>query len=277
MATINELQSIVTPADDSVVVVTDSTSSKKITVSDLRVALVPRASGTVSGSVKVGAGLSIDAVGTLSVNNYSGYVLPLATTTSLGGVIVGAGLVVNNQGVISVNVPEVPVASQFTYGTVKIGSGLTITDGVLSNPATQYVLPSATGAVLGGVKIGSGLVIADSVVSVSAKSYAVESDQVINENYTIDSGKTVYSIGSITIGKTSTVTVSADASWVIYIPGTTEVSYVPPAVTAIQEQDTLISSDIVISNNKIASSIGPITIDQNVTVTIPPLSTWIIF
>jgi hypothetical protein len=277
MATINELQSIVTPADDSVVVVTDSTSSKKITVSDLRVALVPRASSTVSGSVKVGAGLAINADGTLYVSNYSGYILPLATTTSLGGVIIGAGLVVNNQGVISVNVPEVPVASQFTYGTVKIGTGLTITDGVLSNPATQYVLPSATGAVLGGVKIGSGLVIADSVVSVSAKSYAVESDQTINENYIVESGRTVYSIGSITIGKTSTVTVSADASWVIYTPGTTEVTYEPPAVTAIQEQDTIISGDLVINNNKIASSIGPITIDRNTTVTIPPLSTWIIF
>ena len=277
MATINELQSIVTPADDSVIVVTDLDSSKKITVSDLRSALVPRASSTISGTVKVGGGLAIDGNGTLYVSNYSGYILPLATTTSLGGVIVGAGLVVTSQGVISVNVPEVPVASQYTYGTVKIGSGLTITDGVLSNPATQYVLPSATSSVLGGVKVGSGLVIADSVVSVSAKSYAVEGNQTINENYTVDSDKTVYSIGSVTIGRTSTVTVSANASWVIYTPGAVESVYEPPAAIPIQEQDKIISRNLTINDNKTATSFGPITIDRNATVIIPPLSTWIIF
>ena len=61
-----------------------------------------------------------------------------------------------------------PVASADTLGGVKVGSGLTMTDGVLSsdNP-TPYTLPAASADTLGGVKVGSGLTMTDGVLSAS--------------------------------------------------------------------------------------------------------------
>ena len=58
-----------------------------------------------------------------------------------------------------------PTASADTLGGVKVGSGLSIEDGVLS--ATGYTLPAASADTLGGVKVGSGLSIADGVLSVT--------------------------------------------------------------------------------------------------------------
>jgi hypothetical protein len=278
MPTIIELPSIVNPPESSVIVVTDDTSSSKITISDLRHTMVKVATQATAGVIKIGSGLAIDSSGVVSVPSATGYTLPVATNVSLGGVIAGSGLSINNQGVLSVSVPPAPVASAYTFGTVKIGEGLTIVDGVLSNPATQYVLPSATGSILGGVKIGKGLIIDNSVVSVEANPYVVESDQIINEDYTVPPGKTVYSIGPVSIGRSNTFVISADSTWTIYTPGATE-KYTEESIasTVITEQDTLISSNYTIRNGVTASSIGPITIGNTVTVEISPLSTWIIF
>lgn len=55
-----------------------------------------------------------------------------------------------------------PTAAANTLGGVKVGSGLAITDGVLSN---NYTLPTAAANTLGGVKVGSGLSITDGVLS----------------------------------------------------------------------------------------------------------------
>jgi len=119
MATINDLQSISVPADDSVIVVTDANSSKKITVLDLKSNFFKQASSTQAGSVKVGTGLRINADGVLSVSNYSDYTLPKATTSSLGGVIVGAGLAIDAAGVLTVSSATIPSASTLVSGTVK--------------------------------------------------------------------------------------------------------------------------------------------------------------
>lgn len=337
MATINDLASISTPAEDSVVVVTDLSSSKKITISDLRNTMVRTASTTVAGAVKVGAGLSIDQSGVLNVTNYSGYTLPTATNTRLGGVRVGAGLAVDAQGVLSVANLTIPVASEYNRGTVQVGTGLIIQDGVLSNAVSEYVLPPATSTVLGGIKIGSGLVVTDSVVSTESKNFLIEDDLIIDENYTVPDGKTVYSVAPITIDRGVTFTVSANSTWVIYHPAIPVPNPEPPAppvqvgggtfladyttengvptysispvvidrnvtVTigqdstwviyspgvaaqepasetpaAITESSSIIEADYTIGENRIASSVGPITVDRAVTVTIPSLSTWVIF
>jgi hypothetical protein len=278
MATINELPSIVTPAENSVIVVTDSASSKKITVSDLRNAMVPTASTSTAGAVKVGSGLQINGAGVLSITNYSGYTLPAATNGSLGGVIVGNGLTISAEGVLNVSSLTVPVATPYVSGTIKVGVGLHMDNGILNNTVPAYQLPSATTAVLGGVKVGYGLVMTESVVSTKAKTYAVEGNQTIDEDYTTANNKVLYSIGPITIGRTATFTVDRQATWTIYTPGASE-QYTPPASqpAPIQEQDTLIVDNYSVADGKIASSIGPITIDRNVTVEIAPLSTWVIF
>ena len=278
MATINDLNPISVPADDSVIVVTDATSSKKITVLDLKSNFFKQASSTQAGSVKVGTGLSINADGILSVSNYSDYTLPKATTSSLGGVIVGAGLAIDTAGVLTVSSATIPSASTLVSGTVKVGTGLVMNQGVLSTAFSQYELPSATEVVLGGIRVGSGLIMDNSMLSTQAKTFLTEGDQIVTDNYTTANNKTVYSIGTITLDRTVTFTVERNATWTIYTPGAVSatIPVIPPA-PPIQEQDTTIIANYSISNNKIASSIGPVVVDRNVTVEVAPLSTWIIF
>ena len=70
---------------------------------------------------------------------------------------------VKPDGTLNITEPipyELPVASADTLGGVKVGSGLSIADGVLSS-----TLPTASADTLGGVKVGSGLSIADGVLS----------------------------------------------------------------------------------------------------------------
>jgi hypothetical protein len=276
MATINELESITTPANDSVIVVTDATSSKKITFIDLKSNIVKPATASTTGVIKVGSGLNITGAGVLSVTNYSDYILPPATDTSLGGIIIGNGLAVDQNGVVSVASLNIPPASTTTYGLVRVGAGLSVVDGTLTAPA-QYELPAASETTLGGIKVGSGLVIENSVLSTAGNFIITETDQIIVEDYTTADNKKSYSIGNVIIDKTVTFTINKNSTWVIYSPED-GANPTPPAPQApIWEQDTEITDNYNIQNNKIASSNGPITIGRTVTVEIAPLSTWIIF
>ena len=75
------------------------------------------------------------------------YTLPAATSDTLGGVKVGTGLTIN-EGVLSADGYTLPTASADTLGGVKVGSGLTITNGVLSadgiTPAANQAASDAT-------------------------------------------------------------------------------------------------------------------------------------
>lgn len=65
-----------------------------------------------------------------------------------------------------------PTASANTLGGVKIGSGIDITDGVIS--VTQYVLPPATQSTIGGIIVGEGLdVDANGTLSVTLDGFAL--------------------------------------------------------------------------------------------------------
>ena len=92
------------------------------------------------------------------------YVLPTASTSTLGGIKVGTNLTIDNDGVLSATSSSsyvLPTASTSTLGGIKVGSNLTITpDGVLSaTSSSSYVLPTATTSTLGGIKVGSNLTI----------------------------------------------------------------------------------------------------------------------
>jgi hypothetical protein len=276
MATINELESITTPANDSVIVVTDATSSKKITFLDLKSNIVKPATESTTGVIKVGSGLNITGAGVLSVTNYSDYILPPATNTSLGGIIIGNGLAVDQNGVVSVASLNIPPASNTTYGLVRVGAGLSVVNGNLT-AAVQYELPAASETTLGGIKVGTGLTIENSVLSTTGNFIITESDQTIIEDYTTTDNKKSYSVGNVVIDKNVTFTINKNSTWVIYSPED-GINLNPPAPQSpIQEQDTEITDNYIIQNNKIASSNGPITIGRTVTVEIAPLSTWIIF
>lgn len=244
MTRLTDLPSIAIAPESSVTLIGDATGSQKITISDLRKTLVRTASSSQAGVVKIGSGLRIDAAGILSVSSFGSYVLPIATTNSIGGVIIGSGLTIDSYGVLKANATAVPIANQQTAGIVKVGPGLKITDAVLS---VASVMP-----------------------------YLTAGDQTITEDYTIDDNLTVYSIGTTTIDRGTTFTVSGNSTWVLYTPseGTTAIPVEP---SPIQEQDQIITDNYSIADHKTASSIGPITIDRGVTVEIAADSQWVIF
>lgn len=76
----------------------------------------------------------------------SDYILPTATESTLGGVKIGDNINIDNSGHISV-----PVATESSVGVVKAGTGLSVaSDGTLTATGT-YDLPEATKTTLGGV------------------------------------------------------------------------------------------------------------------------------
>lgn len=80
------------------------------------------------------------------------YILPTATPSSLGGVKIGDNIDIDSDGHISV-----PIASQSNVGIVKAGTGVAISsDGTLSVTGS-YELPEATKTTLGGVYVDDEL------------------------------------------------------------------------------------------------------------------------
>jgi hypothetical protein len=145
MARISDLAKIEQPADNAVFPISDGIITKKITLANLKTAIVKQASSTVIGSVKVGNGLSISDTGVLSVRNYSGYTLPPASAETLGGVRIGPGLTLSDTSVLSVDY-TLPTASPTVLGGVKIGAGISIANGVIS-AETSNIAGGSLGAI----------------------------------------------------------------------------------------------------------------------------------
>ena len=178
--------------------------------------ILPAATVSVLGGVKIGANLSAAPDGTLSapapytdamarvqaqqaIAASPGYILPAATVSVLGGVKIGANLSAAPDGTLSAPAPytdamarvqaqqaiaatpgyALPAATANTLGGIKVGANLTAAaDGTLSAPApytdamarTQaqqaiaatpgYALPAATANTLGGIKVGTNLTAA---------------------------------------------------------------------------------------------------------------------
>ena len=81
------------------------------------------------------------------------YILPTASASTLGGVKIGSNVSVDAGGTISI-----PTASADTKGVIRIGSGLTVdSDGIVSASGSSYVLPQATKNTLGGVYVDDEL------------------------------------------------------------------------------------------------------------------------
>ena len=106
--------------------------------------ILPVASSSILGGIKVGNYLTIDVDGVLSVNTASIYALPAATTSTLGGIKVGTNLTVTEDGTLNATSSSsyaLPTATTSTLGGIKVGANLTITeDGTLSaNTSTAGV------------------------------------------------------------------------------------------------------------------------------------------
>lgn len=76
--------------------------------------VLPTASETTLGGVKIGSGITIDANGAISAEGGS-YVLPTASESVLGGVKIGSGLTIDSGGTLSSEGGGVPVVTGSPY------------------------------------------------------------------------------------------------------------------------------------------------------------------
>lgn len=80
------------------------------------------------------------------------YILPKATSSVLGGVKIGANVDVASDGTI-----YIPVATSSSLGVVQAGEGITINENGVISASSSYVLPQATKNTLGGVYVDDAL------------------------------------------------------------------------------------------------------------------------
>ena len=119
--------------------------------------ILPKSDKNTLGGVIVGDNLTVDAAGKIST--HAPYVLPKSDTNTLGGVKIGATLDVADDGTLNV-----PHATAERAGVVKAGDNINIgADGTING--IPYELPVASATTLGGVKVGSGLTISNGVLS----------------------------------------------------------------------------------------------------------------
>lgn len=115
------------------------------------------------------------------------YILPKATATVLGGVKIGANVSVGSDGTISV-----PTASESTSGVVKVGENLSIDENGVLSASADYTLPQATKTTLGGVYVDDALdnsslnPVQNSVVTTQLANVANEVDSLSDTVGNID-------------------------------------------------------------------------------------------
>jgi len=203
--------------------------------------VLPVASASTLGGVKVGNNLSIDASGVLSATGGGGgYVLPPATASTLGGVKIGDNVTVDANGEISVAAPYfLPKAAAGTLGGVKIGSNVNVDgDGVIS-VAAPYTLPTAAADTLGGVKIGDNITIdANGAISATAA-------------YTLPPA-TASTLGGVIVGDNISVDANGEIS--------THAPYSLPAATSSTLGGVIVGDNISVDANGEISTHAPYTL-----------------
>jgi hypothetical protein len=119
--------------------------------------VLPTASATVLGGVKIGANLTIDANGVLNAAGGTTYTLPIASSTVLGGIKIGNGLTVSADGTVTATLAGNYVSKtgdvmngMLRFAATTAGSGFNGTDVYLYYDGTYYrcVMPGGGQAML---------------------------------------------------------------------------------------------------------------------------------
>ena len=203
---------------------------------------LPTASSSTLGGVKVGSGLAISS-GTLSVSSApsatkaekdaSGNVITstYAKASSLAAVATtGSYTDLTNKPTIPAAY-TLPTASSSTLGGIKVGTGLSISNGVLSN-SYSYTLPNATSSVLGGIKVGTGLSVSSGVLSIGTATSSTLGGVKIGSNLSISSG-----VLSVPTASSSTAGVIKVGSYLSISSGVLTVTGAPSATKATNDSD----------------------------------------
>jgi len=172
------------------------------------------------------------------------YILPTASSSVLGGVKIGDNINIDSTGHISV-----PVATESTVGLVKAGTGLAVSsDGTLTATGT-YDLPEATKTTLGGVYMDDELStssthpVQNAVVSLELQELSGDlttlSGTVSGLNTTVGNLSTTVGNLSTTVGNLSTAVDNLDD----------EISTIEGNITLINGQIGDINDDITSLND----------------------------
>jgi hypothetical protein len=171
-----------------------------------------------------------------------------ATTNQAGVVRIGTGLNITD-GVVSAPIYKLPIADGNILGGIKVGARLSIdANGVLSADPGAYSLPIAQAGVLGGVKVGTGLSIDPSTGVLSS---------TITQ-YTLPTATNVV-LGGVKVGDRLTITdgvLSADLQ-ISNVTALNNGSY--SLALSSTGKLTLPGSGVVIGNNLVTTA-GPSTV-----------------
>ena len=211
ISTVQDIRTTATPTFSSIIVPNSPTINTHLTnkayvdeqIATIPIYILPVASATILGGVRVGASLQIDAGGVLSTSQdirttanptftsvlvssaptqashltnkayvdgqiaaIPPYILPVASATILGGVKVGASLQIDAGGVLSTS-QDVRTTANPTFTSVLVSTAPTqashltnkaYVDGQIA-AIPPYILPVASATILGGVKVGNSLQI----------------------------------------------------------------------------------------------------------------------
>lgn len=209
---VNNKRGAVTIAASDLSLAAVATSGSYTDLSNTPAAYVlPAATTSALGGVKIGTGLSVDGTGLLTATAYS---LPAATTSTLGGVIVSTGLSIDGAGHLSANVTSVAGKTGAVTLTVSDVSRSIVTETTNYTATTSdyTILVDATaGAVTITLPAASGLtgqVI--NIKKIDSSSNAVTISRAGTD--TIDGGTT---LSIATQYQAYTVQTNGSAWWVI--------------------------------------------------------------
>lgn len=164
----------------------------------------------------------------------------------VSSIIAGNGMITSSRsGDVQISAK---LASSVEFGVVKIGQGITVSNGIISGQ--EYVLPKANTNLLGGIKVGANL--------------SITNDGVLSANpggYTLPKATPV-SLGGVTIGSGLTV----------YDGEVSAIQYVLPLASGLQLGGVKIGSNISVSNG-IISVAAPFSGDYNDLINLPSLKT----
>lgn len=118
----------------------------------------PDSSGNVTISVSGGGSSS-----------GSNYILPMASSSTLGGVKIGSGLTINTSGVVSADVTASTLSAYAKTTDLSAVAKSGSYNDLSNKPAipSAYTLPNATSSTLGGVKVGSNISVSNGTISLA--------------------------------------------------------------------------------------------------------------
>lgn len=189
----------------------------------------------------------------------SDYVLPKATATVLGGIKVGNNLSVASDGTLSS-----PIASESTAGVIKIGDGLSIDDSGVVSATSSYTLPQATKTTLGGVYVDDTLSdssynpIENRVITTNIDSINSDISNLSDEVDGIENS--ISTINSNVSGLSTTVTNLSSS----VTTNTNNISTINSSLTAINNRISGVETTVTNQGNAIADMTNTLNVATSV-------------